>query len=252
MRRARFERARLDPPVGRPQQLRVFLQNLGQPHVVRFQCEIQDGQGPLEERLGLRVQALAVVDGGQRGEVGGQVGVRPPERRLHDRHGALVVRLGLGVDHLLRIERSYRREVSGQIEVVGAERRFDDLRCLPVEHLGFGMALFRDAELRKVVQRHRPPQVGRGKIGCVVGRHQEQLLGFAVATVLAGVVGGLHVVLPLQPAAGGGGETDDKQEENEDSRPMPPWVRDNARSGVEHPTAIIGSQTGSAVERTGT
>ena len=135
---------------------------------------------------------------------------------------------------------------------VGAERRLDDLGRLPVEHLGFRMALFHDADLREIVQGHCPPQVVRGEGRRVVGGHQKQLFGFAVPAVLAGVVGGLHVVLPLEAAAGGRGEADNEQGENEDPRRRAPWVPDSGQVQVEHPTAIIGSRAVDAVERTGT
>ena len=196
------------------------------------------------------MQPLPVVDGRQGGEVDGDVGMRPAERRLHDRDGALVARLRLGVDSLFGIERRDRGEMGRQIEMVGAERGLDDLGRLPVEDLGFRVALFRHADFREVVQGHGPPQVVRGEGRRVVGGHQQQLLGLAVAAVLAGVEGGLHVVLPLQSAAGRRGDVDDEQDENEDSRPEAPWLRAGDRV-VEHPTGIIGSRADGVVERTG-
>ena len=58
---------------------------------------LADGQGALEERLGLGVVALRTVQLRQVVEAGGGVGMVGAERLLADGQGALVERLGLGV-----------------------------------------------------------------------------------------------------------------------------------------------------------
>jgi hypothetical protein len=63
----------------------------------RSQRILTDGEGAFEDRLGLFVAALVLIDGSQIVETGGDIGMVRPQRLLADRQGALKQWLGLAI-----------------------------------------------------------------------------------------------------------------------------------------------------------
>ncbi len=80
-----------------------------------------DRQRTLEERLGLGVVALGLVEQRQVVEARGHLGVLRPQGFLPDRQGALMERLGLGVLALGSVQRCQVVEARGQSLVFRSE-----------------------------------------------------------------------------------------------------------------------------------
>src|SRR3984893_14314087 len=85
-----------------------------------------DGEGTLEERLGLRVPALREIEPGEVVEAHAQFRLVGAERVFADGEGTLEERLGLRVPALREIEPREVVEARAHIRVVGAEHLFVD------------------------------------------------------------------------------------------------------------------------------
>ena len=86
--------------------------------MLRPQRLLKNRQRPPEERLGLGVLALLVVELRQVVEARGYLGVLRPQRLLKNRQRALVERLGLGVLALLVVEQRQVVEAGGQARIL--------------------------------------------------------------------------------------------------------------------------------------
>ena len=113
---------------------------------------LADGEAALEERLGLGVAALVLVQPGQVVERGAHVGVVGPQRLLADGEAALVERLGLGVAALGPVQPGQVVERLCHVGVVRPQRLLADGEAALVQRLGLGVAALRPVQHGQVVE----------------------------------------------------------------------------------------------------